>query len=399
MFDRDCRITCRLLVVVAFSLLACETDGTQPEEVRVIAQHLDACDVSVGKWQHLANLAVATAQEMGELNTSQQYSLVSWNHGEKVALSNYGSAICEARGGCPMVQGYLDLQELPNDVTVPQGLFNTIDYRNSLVDGYKRQDLQIDQLVANGRWEKLPEGNSIKLIGRDGTSACGTPAYAFSARRDFHFQFSTLGPIAGRYCTQITEPDDPHGWGDSYLCSTRALGLAWSSDGVIEGMTCVNVAEPTESAWNDNYLCTPEDWGLSFSHDGKPSDRECVAFRQPTEPSGWADNYLCWDSNAKLTHVGSLCQEFLLFGGAAACGGNNPYIDFLVSERDSTFKIDPTDYTQGSINTATTGQCFISMPLVSTNPDLVGSCCYQDGEYGYLVKYTTRPNTYYCMTS
>jgi len=387
-----------VLVVGTLVLSACATDVRVDSEVGIAELALDSCTTNAGKWQNLANLAVATAQEMGELNASRQYTVVPWNGAEKVALSTYGAAACAARGGCPMVQGYLDLQEMPNNEVVPQELFNTIDYRNTIVDGYKRQVMQIDSLVTNNQWGQLPEDNSTTLLGPDGTATCGTPFYSFNVRRNFHLQFSSSGPIAGMYCTQITEPSDPHGWNDNYICSERALGLIWSSSGPVAGKTCVNVHEPNESAWSDNYLCTPEDWGLTWSPSGVPAGKECVAFSEPNDPNGWNDNYLCWDPNANLNHANSLCYEFLLYGGAGQCSGNNPYIDFVVAANGSKFKIDPTDYTQGNISTATTGQCLLAMPVVSTLA-MTGACCYQSGKYGYLVKYTTKPNTYYCKIS
>ena len=384
-----------VLVVGTLVISACAADTGTEAEVGVAEQALDSCSTNAGKWQHLANLAVATAQEMGELNSSKQFRLVPWNGGEKVALSAYGAAVCAAKGGCPLVQALLDLQELPNNVSVPQELFNTIDYRNTIVDGYKRQVMQIDSLLSNQQWGQLPEDHSTTLIGQDGTATCGTPWYSFQVKRDFHLRFSSTGPIAGMACTQISEPSDPHGWSDNYLCSERALGLRWSSSGAIAGMTCVNVNEPTESAWANNYLCTPEDWGLTWSSNGVPAGKECVAFNEPSEPSGWGDNHLCWDPNANLNHASTLCQEFLLFGGAGQCQGNNPYIDFVVSPGGSKFKIDPTDYSPGDPDWPTTGQCFISMPVTTTYP-VAGACCYQNGRYGYLVRYTTMPNSYYC---
>jgi hypothetical protein len=388
-----------VLAIGTLVISACAADVRVEQEVGAAEQALDSCSKNSGKWQHLANLAVATAQEMGELNASRQYTVVPWNGGEKVALSTYGAAVCAARGGCPMVQGYLDLQEMPNDVYVPQALFNTVDYRNTVVDGYKRQVMQIDQLTANNQWSQLPEDNATILIGEDGTATCGTPFYSFSVKRDFHLQFSSSGAIAGMHCTQIAEPSDPHGWNDNYLCSERALGLRWSSSGAISGMTCVKVNEPAESAWNDNYLCTPENWGLTWSYGGIPAGKECVAFNEPSDPNGWNNNYLCWDPSVNLNHASTLCQETLLFGGAGQCQGNNPYIDFVVSGDGSRFKVDPTDYSQGSINTNVTGQCIASFPLVTTNPLVNGACCYQGGKYGFIVKYTTKPNTYYCKTS
>ncbi len=386
-----------VLVVGTLVISACAGEVRVDAEVGVAELALDSCSTNSGKWQHLANLAVATAQEMGELNSSKQYTVVPWNGGEKVALSAYGAAVCAARGGCPMVQGYLDLQEMPNNEYVPQELFNTIDYHNTIVDGYKRQVMQIDSLVANNQWRQLPEDNATALIGEDGTATCGTPWYSFSVKRDFHFKFSSAGPIAGMTCTQITEPSDPHGWSDNYLCSERALGLVWSSSGTIEGMTCVNVNEPAESAWSNNYLCTPEDWDLTFSHHGPRPNWECVAFDEPADPNGWSDNYLCWNPSSKLNHAETLCQEFLLFGGAGQCQGNNPYIDFVVANNGARFKIDPTDYTQEPVDTQTPTGCYTAMPVVSPL-DLAGSCCYQSGKYGYLVLYTTIPNTFYCRT-
>jgi hypothetical protein len=37
--------------------------------------------------------------------------------------------------------------------------------------------------------------------------------------------------IPGMFCTKVDEPIDPHGWDDNFLCSTRDLGLRWSSLG------------------------------------------------------------------------------------------------------------------------------------------------------------------------
>jgi hypothetical protein len=387
------------LALGSLLITACANGSGVDDAVGVAAQALDSCATNTGKWQHLANLAVATADEMGELNSSGLFTVVPWNGTEKVALSTYGANVCAARGGCPMVQEYLALQEMPNDVYVPQDIFNTIDYRNTIVDGYKRQVMQIDQLVANNQWGQLPEDNTTALNGPDGTATCGGDWYSFGVNRGMHLKFSSWWPIAGMHCTAITEPGDPHGWGNNYLCSERALGLRWSSSGPIANMHCINVNEPAESVWNDNYLCTPEDWGLTWSYNGIPEGKQCVAFNEPWDPNGWNDNYLCWDPSAVLNHPSTLCQELLLFGGAAQCQGNNPYLDFVVSSDGTQFKIDPTDYSSGSINTATSGTCVVSLPLVSTNPAVAGACCYQNGKYGYLVKYTTRAYTYYCRTS
>src|SRR5512147_832088 len=118
MFMKNCHSY--VLAVGTFVISACASGGGTEEDVSVGAQALDSCTTNTGKWQTLANLAVATADEMGELNSSKQFTVVPWNGTEKVALSSYGAAACALRGGCPLVQEYLALQEMPNDVYVPQ---------------------------------------------------------------------------------------------------------------------------------------------------------------------------------------------------------------------------------------------------------------------------------------
>jgi hypothetical protein len=379
----------------------CATDVGVDEQTSSAESPLDSCNgVTAQKWQHLANLAFATAQEMGELNATEQFTIGYSYVGEIVKLSTYGATVCAARGGCPMVQSFLDIQEMPNNVYVPQSILNTLDYRLTLVDGYKRQLMQMNSFLSNRAFSQLAEDHSTTLLGSEGTATCGTPWFSFSVKRDFHFKFSTSGTVADMNCTQINEPTDPHSWSDNYLCSERNLGIKWSSSGPISGMTCINVTEGADPAsWGDNYLCTPENWGLSWSSTGIPAGKECVSFNEPSDPYWWNDNYLCWDPNANLNHPKTLCNEFLLFGGAAACSGNNPYIDFVVGSDMSKFKIDPTDYTSGTVSTGSTGSCVSSLPYSSTS-DVVGGCCYLSttSTYGTLAKYPTRPNLYYCKT-
>jgi hypothetical protein len=378
----------------------CAADAGVDEDMTVAEQGLESCSGQSGqKWQHLANLAVATAQEMGELNATEQFALGSSSVGQIVTLSPYGAGVCAERGGCPMVQSFLDIQEMPNNVYVPQEIINTLDYRQTLVDAYKNQLNQTIAYLTNRAFSRLAEDHSTKLLsGTDGTATCGTPWFSFSIKRDFHFKFSASGPVNGMSCTQITEPTDPNGWNDNYLCSERNLGLKWSSSGPIARMTCVNVTEGNDPyGWSDNYLCTPEDWGLTWSANGVPAGKECIAFNEPSDPHSWGDNYLCWDPNANLNHPATLCTEFMMFGGAAACNGSNPYIDFVVSSDLSKFKIDPTDYTSGTVSTGSTGSCVKSLPYSSTST-VTGSCCYvsSTGKYGTLTKYATKPNLYYC---
>jgi hypothetical protein len=261
-----------------------EEPGLGGESEALNVQPPAICADNTGKWQHLANLAVATADELGELNPSKQFTLVSFPGEEQVALSPYGQAACAARGGCPQVEGLLGLQSLANDQEVSQDIFNTIDYRLSLVAMFRQQQQQTAQLSANHRYDLLPEDHVATLLGQDGTATCGSPWYAF----------------------QVT------------------------------GVT-----------------------------------------------------------GAPLLHPETLCQALWMFGGATACGGSNPYLDFVVVGEGGKFKIDPTDYNNGGITTTSSGSCVSSLPYVSLNYS-VGKCCYYHGVYGTLQKVSTRPYTYYC---
>jgi serine protease len=111
--------------------------------------------------------------------------------------------------------------------------------------------------------------------------------------------WSSSGPIAGRYCTQVHESADPHTWNDNYLCSTVDYGIRWSSAGAIAGMRCTQISEPSEPAkhtWNDNYLCVPTGSSLYFSWSsaGPIAGRQCTQIHESADPHDWYDNYLCY---------------------------------------------------------------------------------------------------------
>ncbi len=403
-----------MLVIAVGGLTGCFSDfeedaalapESEEDALGSAAQAVESCDSNAGKWTHLANLAVAVAQEMGELNTARQFAIGTGPQGSRVVLSAYGNEVCDATSGCPVVKGLLDLQDLPNDVYVPQNIFNVIDYRNSLVNMYQQQAMQIAQFIANDRFDLLPEAHRLTFNGEAGTATCGTPWYSFLVNRDLELSWSSAGPLANRICTAITEPSDPHGWNDNYLCSSRDLGLGWSSNGVNPDPspsptdTAVPVNEPADpNGWNNNVLFTPENLGLIFSSSGPQANQSCTAITEPADPNGWGDNYLCYDQNALLNHPSTLCQEFWMYGGAASCGGSNPYIDFVVSPDNASIKFDPTDYNSGGINTTQVPKCVTTIPYISTTYS-TGRCCYVNGKYGTLARITTRPNTYYCKIS
>lgn len=111
--------------------------------------------------------------------------------------------------------------------------------------------------------------------------------------------WSTTGPIAGRYCTQIHEGSDPHTWNDNYLCSTVNYGIQWSSAGPIGGLRCTQItegSEPPEHTWHDNYLCVPTNSPLYFqwSSAGPIAGKTCTQWHESADPHTWMDNFLCY---------------------------------------------------------------------------------------------------------
>jgi hypothetical protein len=106
--------------------------------------------------------------------------------------------------------------------------------------------------------------------------------------------WSASGPIVGQTCVAISEPSDPNGWDDNYLCTPRDFGLKWSSSGPIAGMVCTQWSETADPfTWFDNYLCAPVDYGLRWSSAGTIPDLRCTQILEPADPNTWNDNFLC----------------------------------------------------------------------------------------------------------
>ena len=140
------------------------------------------------------------------------------------------------------------------------------------------------------------------------TNAVRTPAGFITDHHNMIQEFGlswTSGPtpIAGKCCTKINEPSDPHTWHDNYLCyfchcQTIFGPITWKFDGPISGQRCISMNEPAEPhnhAWGDNYLCTPDDmwYVFSWSTAGPIPGRECLQISESVDPHTWHDNYLC----------------------------------------------------------------------------------------------------------
>jgi SAM-dependent methyltransferase len=97
------------------------------------------------------------------------------------------------------------------------------------------------------------------------------------------------------FCTKIDEPRDTHGWDNNFLCSTRDLGLRWSSLAPIHAMVCTQMNEGSDpDGWTDNYLCAPRDYGFQWSTNGGLKGMQCLQIYEPEDPDTWNDNFLCW---------------------------------------------------------------------------------------------------------
>lgn len=119
--------------------------------------------------------------------------------------------------------------------------------------------------------------------------------------------FCSDGPVAGATCELVNEPEDPDGWDDNHFCSASPVGMVWSHDGLIDGMTCTQIDAPDDdhaAAWSDDYLCLPDDSDLAFtwSHEGPIEGEDCVRWYESAEDAtrGWGDSYLCVGAVVRL---------------------------------------------------------------------------------------------------
>jgi len=100
---------------------------------------------------------------------------------------------------------------------------------------------------------------------------------------------------------------------NTYFCwkhETKDPEIEWSHKGMIDGMRCVHIFEPThEELTKNTYLCVPKSSPLRFSwsYDGALSTN-CIQFK--SKGNYWGDNYLCEDKCA-ITQVDILDSSIL----------------------------------------------------------------------------------------
>jgi hypothetical protein len=123
--------------------------------------------------------------------------------------------------------------------------------------------------------------------------------------------FSNAGTLTNRTCVSLNEPNDPDtGWGDNYWCSAIDGKVQWSVDGTIAGRRCTNINEPDDmhgspNGWANNNICVPaySNLNLQWSNSGTVAGKTCVAWNETSDPSGWHDNYLCYDQRYIFSEV------------------------------------------------------------------------------------------------
>jgi hypothetical protein len=124
--------------------------------------------------------------------------------------------------------------------------------------------------------------------------------------------FSSSGPIKGKHCVLMNEPDDSHGWTDNYLCFYKDFGVKWIHNGrdwrefkapggsyrdllFYQCTQALEISDP--DSWSDNYLCVlPNNtWWFVWSFKNPVRGLSCITINEPEEHEMhyWDDNYLC----------------------------------------------------------------------------------------------------------
>jgi hypothetical protein len=166
-------------------------------------------------------------------------------------------------------------------------------------------------LVKTG--QKLGQTLKICLLSTGILSASDGLFHSASAKPEVDFVWSATGRLQNLYCVHISEPQDPHGWHDNYLCALTNTGVRWSFNGPISGMRCTQVfesREPGAHGWRDNYICAPKSSRLVFhwSSAGQIQGWRCVQFLEQADPHTWHDNYLCYREVGQM-HVVPLPKQ------------------------------------------------------------------------------------------
>ena len=407
---------------------ACTVDGADQTDIGNV--HQTMCSTVSGYNPMAAALAVAMADEIGELNPSRDLQIVSESGSNMVILSNEGRNRCNARGGCNNIDDVIGMQYPEVNWYVEQTVFDSINYRSRLVSGLGDQK-NFEQSLQMNDPGALPKPHKLTLQSVDNLGGCGKH-FTFKAERSD--------------CTAS-------GGGSSSGLSTSAV---YTLKGVNSGK-CVDVAGgSTANVANiQQYSCwngTPqqfkfEDMGSGFYRIKNVNSNKCLDVGNASTANGAnVQQYDChggynqqWSvvqSNGQYSFInrnsgkaldvagwstadgGNIqqwdwgnnnTQKFTLTalsggsGSSSDCtlntadienrlkmfgGDSNPYLDFRST--DSTISIDPVANMNDVPLDTSSGSCGADYSVYDTTGDIEGTCCIVNGQEGVYIHH---PNT------
>lgn len=140
--------TAILGILAAFTLAqGCAVEATDSDSIASTEQALE-CNSNTGINPLKAALAVAMAEEMGEINPLKFFA---WHGGQpwvdpngKLGLSTEGENRCNQRGGCPLLKNLLSLQGSNVNNYIDQNVLNVTTLRNELYASFDRQHSTVE---------------------------------------------------------------------------------------------------------------------------------------------------------------------------------------------------------------------------------------------------------------
>ena len=132
-------------------------------------------------------------------------------------------------------------------------------------------------------------------------------------------------------CLHFNAPQEPYinYWDKNFLCARKRSdlidpGMEWSYNGPVKGKTCVNIKEPEDPhGWEKNYLCFPNStvYNFTWSHGGCDKTKFCMRISAPMDQHTWYDNYLCHEQTGP-TNISQTGKDYCLYYYNGASRGN-----------------------------------------------------------------------------
>lgn len=331
------QLSVAVLGLSIFGLQACVAGSAEEESLEVGDVGQGVCASNAGVNEVLAGLAVAMADEIGELHPVRDLAISNG----MVVLSATGRAKCAARAGCNNIDALLSLQNEGINSVVPNTVFNATNYRNTAVASYQRQ-LDSDNNLAMNNPSAIPDPHNLVFSGMVNNGACGIH-YVFNAYK--------VG------------------------CTTGCDGLrAW--DGGNWQFTVANgeVIKHNGAKYKANQA-------ISFPN------AECA----PGAAAAWCASW--------FTKVGD-CSQCLMDDPqdivrrlAFFENGENPFLAPYTS--NGQIAIDPSGTLNGD-TTASSGSCTAAAAIYDATKASAGKCCSMSGKFGTFKVSSYNQYTFLC---